>query len=55
MAANTLPDAGAGGKRLSDREVSELMGRAGHPMARRTVAKYRARLGFAANAESRGG
>lgn len=50
-----LSDAAAGGRRLSDREVSELMGRAGHPMARRTVAKYRARLGFAANAESRGG
>jgi RNA polymerase sigma-54 factor len=31
---------------FSDREISELMGKAGFPMARRTVAKYRARLGL---------
>ena len=33
-------------KRPSDREASEMMGRAGFPMARRTVAKYRAKLGL---------
>jgi RNA polymerase sigma-54 factor len=33
------------GAKLSDREISVLMGEAGFPMARRTVAKYRARLG----------
>ena len=33
-------------KRPSDREASEMMGRAGYPMARRTVAKYRAKLGL---------
>ena len=33
------------GAGLSDREISVLMGEAGFPMARRTVAKYRARLG----------
>lgn len=32
------------GAKLSDREISVLMGEAGYPMARRTVAKYRARL-----------
>lgn len=32
------------GAKLSDREISVLMGEAGFPMARRTVAKYRARL-----------
>ncbi|MBR4938214.1 MAG: hypothetical protein IKZ22_05020 [Kiritimatiellae bacterium] len=32
------------GAKLSDREISVLMGDAGFPMARRTVAKYRARL-----------
>lgn len=41
-----LSNAAAEKKRLSDREVSEMMGKAGYPMARRTVAKYRARLGF---------
>jgi RNA polymerase sigma-54 factor len=33
------------GAKLSDREISVLMGEAGFPMARRTVAKYRAKLG----------
>lgn len=32
------------GQRLSDQKVSELMAKAGYTMARRTVAKYRARL-----------
>lgn len=32
------------GKRSSDREVSELMAKAGYKMARRTVAKYRTKL-----------
>lgn len=32
------------GAKLSDREISVLMGKAGFPMARRTVAKYRAKL-----------
>ena len=36
-------------KRISDREVSEMMKTAGFPMARRTVAKYRAKLGFPSN------
>jgi RNA polymerase sigma-54 factor len=31
---------------LSDREISRLMAEAGYPMARRTVAKYRAKLGL---------
>ena len=38
-----LETSGAG---ISDREVSVLMGEAGCPMARRTVAKYRKRLGL---------
>ena len=44
-----LENATAEKKRLSDREVSEIMTKAGHKMARRTVAKYRARLGFPPN------
>lgn len=32
------------GEKLSDQKISELMSRAGFPMARRTVAKYRVRL-----------
>ena len=44
-----LSDAAAGKKKLSDREVSEIMNKAGYKMARRTVAKYRAKLGFPAN------
>ena len=44
-----LSDAVADKKKLSDREVSEIMTKAGFPMARRTVAKYRAKLGFPAN------
>ena len=34
------------GANLSDRQIAVLMGEAGFPMARRTVAKYRARLGL---------
>jgi len=37
---SSLPE----GSHVSDRELSERMGKAGYPMARRTVAKYRARL-----------
>lgn len=33
-------------RHVSDREVSEMMTKAGYKMARRTVAKYRAKLGF---------
>ena len=32
------------GRKVSDREISERMAKAGFPMARRTVAKYRARF-----------
>lgn len=32
------------GKRVSDREISEQLTKAGYPMARRTVAKYRRKL-----------
>ena len=34
------------GVRVTDRELSERMCKAGFKMARRTVAKYRAKLGF---------
>ena len=44
-----LENATAEKKRLSDRAVSEIMTKAGYKMARRTVAKYRARLGFPPN------
>ena len=44
-----LENAAAEKKRLSDREVSEIMTKAGYKMARRTVAKYRTRLGFSPN------
>ena len=33
-------------RHVADREIAELMVKAGYPMARRTVAKYRAKLGF---------
>ena len=36
----------SGGDRLSDQQLADLLRDAGHPMARRTVAKHRARLGF---------
>jgi RNA polymerase sigma-54 factor len=35
---------------LSDQRLADLMRDAGYPMARRTVAKHRARLGFASTA-----
>lgn len=50
-----LADATADKKQLSDREVSEIMAKAGFKMARRTVAKYRARLGFPTNPRKLGG
>ena len=34
------------GRRPSDEAVAALMAKAGYRMARRTVAKYRVRLGF---------
>ena len=34
------------GEHVADRELSERMCKAGYKMARRTVAKYRAKLGF---------
>jgi RNA polymerase sigma-54 factor len=43
MKLGEILESGEGAK-LSDREISVLMGEAGFPMARRTVAKYRARL-----------
>lgn len=39
------------GRHLSDRELAEALARHGHPVARRTVAKYRARLGVVAAAQ----
>lgn len=36
------------GRPLSDQRIAELLTRAGYPVARRTVAKHRARLGIAA-------
>jgi RNA polymerase sigma-54 factor len=36
----------SGQGRLSDQQLAELLRDAGYPMARRTVAKHRARLGF---------
>jgi len=40
----------AGQGRLSDQQLADLLRAAGHPMARRTVAKHRARLGYASAA-----
>ena len=37
-------------ERVSDQRLAELLSAAGHPVARRTVAKHRARLGYAATA-----
>lgn len=41
--------AAAGGP-VSDQVLAERLTAAGHPIARRTVAKHRARLGFSASA-----